>query len=128
MCFLRLRDYKEVFLGFGNSEKEAHMDAAKLVLEHIEKDGLQFSICDEIEDPNFEESISQLEILARRGYFSIPKYDFRESHDSNGNPIWDVKCRISEYDKETTGRSSGKKVAKKTAAFQMLQYVLQEEG
>lgn len=32
----------------------------------------------EIGEPVKEKAINQLEILARRGYFSIPAYDFEE--------------------------------------------------
>ena len=86
-----------------------------------------FSIRDEIENPSFNDSIGQLEILARRGYFSIPQYDFKETHDEGGNPIWDCKCFIKEKDTVTNGRSSSKKDAKKQAAYDMLTFVLEEE-
>ncbi len=49
---------------------------------------------DEIDEPNKDDAINQLEILARRDYFSIPTYEFEEAHDDNGNPIWRSRCRI----------------------------------
>ena len=100
------------------------MDASRLAYEYLEEQDMLFSIRDEIENPNYNDSIGQLEILARRGYFTIPKYDFRESYDEDGNPIWDCKCTIKEEKKMTYGRSTSKKDAKKQAAFDMLKFVL----
>ncbi len=43
-------------------------------------------------------SIGRLEILARRGYLSIPTYDFEQEYDDNGNLVWKCECHIEEYD------------------------------
>lgn len=127
MCILKLPGYEQLFFEAGESEQEARYWAAKLTYRFITENGLEKTIQDEIENPNFEESINQLEILARRGYFSIPTYDFTETHDEDGNPIWTCICCIKEIDNNTQGKSSLKKNAKKDAAFQMLHYVLEEE-
>lgn len=123
-CKIKLPGIDKVFLDFADSQGEARMMAAQIALDYIEKHGLEFSIKDEIENPNYDESINQLETLARRGYFSIPKYGFEETHDENGNPIWNFECSIEEIEEVTHGESSFKKDAKKQAAFEMLQYVL----
>ena len=103
------------------------MDASRLAYEYLKDEDMLFSIRDEIDDPNYNDSIGQLEILARRGYFSIPQYDFKETHDEDGNPVWNCKCSIKEKDTVTHGRSSSKKDAKKQAAYDMLTFVLEEE-
>ena len=126
-CKIKLPGVDKVFLDFGDSQREARMMAAKAALDFIEKNGLQFTIRDEIEDPNYDDSINQLETLARRGYFSIPQYEFEETHDDDGNPVWDCECSIEEIEEVMCGESSSKKDAKKQAAFEMLQYVLEEE-
>ena len=123
-CYLKLGDGIPCFRGFGASKSEARKAVCKLAYEYLEKNNLLFSIKDEIENPNKNEAISQLEILARRDYFSIPDYQFEQTYDENGNPIWSCKCHIEEVDKTFGGQSSSKKDAKKSAAFQMLQYVL----
>ena len=104
------------------------MNVCKFAYENLKRNGFieEFSIRDELENPNKQESNSQLEILARRGYFSIPSYDFTLKHDQNGNPIWRVSCSIAEYQQRFHATSSSKKEAKKTAAYQMLKFVLQE--
>jgi hypothetical protein len=71
------------------------------------------------------DAINQLEILARRGYFSIPQYKFTEKHDNDGNPIWICNCHITEQPKQFSARSSSKKEAKKSAAYKMLRFVLE---
>lgn len=123
-CLLKISDDIPVFRGFGRSQSEARRNVCKLAYEHLCQNSLWLSIGDEIEDPNKDASINQLEILARRGYFSIPTYDFKESYDQNGNPIWHCTCRITEEAQSFCETSSSKKDAKKSAAYKMLQHVL----
>lgn len=126
-CMLKLLDTLPVFRGFGVSKSEARMAVCKLAYEYLQKNNMLFSIRDEIENPNKADAINQLEILARRGYFSIPTYDFEQKYDDNGNPIWRCACYIEEYDTYCYAESSSKKDAKKSAAFEMLEFVLNEE-
>ena len=122
-CLLKISDDLPIFRGFGQSQTEARKNVCKLAYEHLCKEGLWLSIRDEIDNPNKEDAISQLEILARRGYFSIPTYDFEQTYDKDGNPIWESVCRIAEESESFSAKSSSKKDAKKSAAFKMLQYV-----
>lgn len=126
-CYLKLLDSLPEFRGFGASKREARMAVCKLAYEYLDEHDMLFSIQDEIENPNKAEAINQLEILSRRGYFSIPTYDFEQEYDRDGNPIWICECHIEEYDTYRDAESSSKKDAKKTAAFEMLKYVLSEE-
>ena len=128
-CELKLLDNLPIYRGFGASKREARMNVCKLAYEDLKKKDViqEITICDEIENPNKDEAISQLEILARRGYLSIPTYKFKQEYDNNGNPIWTAECHIDEYAKYFIAVSSSKKEAKKTAAYKMLQFILNEE-
>lgn len=126
-CEVQIPGIDYHFVGYGRSKNQARMDASRLAYEYLKDEDMLFSIRDEIDDPNYNDSIGQLEILARRGYFSIPQYDFKETHDEDGNPVWNCKCSIKEKDTVTNGRSSSKKDAKKQAAYDMLTFVLEEE-
>ncbi len=126
-CELTLGDYYYIFRGYGSSKNKARMDAASLAYKHLREKGLLYSIRDEIENPNKNEAIGQLEILARRGYFSLPTYEFAEEHDKDGNPVWTCECHIEEVECYFDAQSSAKKEAKKQAAFEMLQFVLEAE-
>ena len=125
-CYLKLLDSLPVFCGFGMSIREARMSVCKLAYNYLEENDMLPSIRDEIEDPNKDDAINQLEILARRGYFSIPTYEFEQTYDKDGNPIWKSVCHIAEESKSFSAKSSSKKDAKKSAAFKMLQYVLED--
>lgn len=125
-CFLDLFDKR--FIGYGISKSLARKSLCKLIYEHLDDNDLLYSIRDEIENPNKNDAINQLEILARRGYFSIPTYTFDEDHDKNGNPVWKSTCCITEENKSFIAKSSSKKEAKKVAAYKMLQYVLNDQG
>ena len=126
-CYLKLLDSLPVFCGFGSSKSEARMNVCKLSYEYLQEHNLLFSIHDEIENPNKADAINQLEILARRGYFSLPTYDFEQEYDTDGNPGWKCEWHIEEYDIKYCSKSSSKKDAKKTAAFEILKYVLSQE-
>lgn len=128
-CLLQLLDDLPIFRGFGASKSEARMNVCKLAYEYLEKNGyIQYmTMREEISEPTKKDSINQLEILARRGYFSIPAYDFEETNDYDGNPIWICKCIIKEYNKIFASKSSTKKESKKLAAFKMLKYVIADD-
>lgn len=123
-CLMKLSDDLPIFRGFGSSKSEARKAVCELAYNYLEENDLLFSIYDEIENPNKAEAINQLETLARRGYFSIPTYDFAQEYEKNGNPIWKCECHIKEYDRYFYSKSSSKKDAKKKAAFNMLKYIL----
>lgn len=123
-CYLKLLDSLPVFCGFGISMREARMAACKLAYEYLENKNMLFTIRDEIEEPKRDMAINQLEILARRGYFSIPTYNFSEEYDDNGNPVWECECHIDGKEDYFIETASSKKDAKKGAAFQMLRHVL----
>ncbi len=123
-CLLKLGNLNTIFRSFGPSKSAARKAACELAYKKLEQDNLLFSIRDEIPNPNRDDAISQLEILARRGYFSIPFYDFAQEYDNNGNPVWQCTCHIKEMAKHFFAESSSKKQAKKQAAYQMLKYTL----
>lgn len=125
-CFLKISDDLPVFRGFGQSQTEARKNVCKLAYENLCNKGIWLSIRDEIENPNKEDAINQLEILARRGYFSIPVYNFEQAYDKDGNPIWKSICRIAEENESFSAKASSKKESKKSAAFKMLQHILSE--
>lgn len=126
MCVVKLPGHDQLFFDVGESEKQARYWAAKTAYHFLQDNKLLKTIRDEIEDPNFDDSINQLEILSRRGYFSLPTFTFSETYDADGNPVWDCQCEIEERKESTRGTSSSKKTAKKQAAFKMLQDVLAE--
>lgn len=123
-CQVKLALDMPAFEGYGESHNQARKAACRLAHEYLESNAKLFTIRDEIPEPNEKEAINQLEILARRGYFDLPIYEYEESHDDNGNPIWTVTCRIEGYNYYFGHASSSKKHAKKLAAYKMLNYVM----
>lgn len=118
------RVFDKVFVGGGETKTEALLDSCKAAYAYLEKNDLIWTIRDEIKNPNRAEAISQLEILARRGYFSIPTYDFVQRHNADGTEVWHCTCCIAEEERYFTAQDSSKKEAKKTAAHEMLLYML----
>ena len=124
---LALEDIPCWFIGYGHSKNMAREEASRLAYEYLDEHGLLWTIQDEIENPCKKMAVNQLEILARRGYFSLPTYDFYEEYDEDGNPIWRCECHISEEDIYYWSTASSKKDAKKDAAWGMLKHVLDME-
>ncbi len=121
-CWLHL--FGKKFVGYGTSKSLARKSLCGLVYDYLEEHDLLHSIKDEIDHPNRNDAISQLEILARRGYFSIPVYEYKQTCDKDGDPVWESTCRIAEQDRSFSAGASSKKEAKKSAAYKMLKYVL----
>ena len=127
-CLLKIDDSLPVFRGYGKSKNEARRSVCKLAYDYLADKGLLSSIRDEIPDPNRAAAINQLETLARRGYFSVPKYKFSLRYDTVGNTVWSAECIIDGCAKRFGGKASSKKEAKKSAAYAMLKYVLAGRG
>ncbi len=124
-CKLKLPNGLE-FEAYGTSKHEARKAVCELAFQYLKQNELFLSIKGEIENPNLEDAINQLEILSRRGYFELPTYTFEESHDKEGNPIWHVACHINGYDNSFDAEGNSKKVVKKEAAFKMLRFLLEK--
>lgn len=124
---LTLNGVSYCFIGYGHSKNQAKEEASRLAYEYLDEQGLLWTIKDEIEKPCKRLAINQLETLARRGYFSLPTYDFYEDHDEDGNPVWKCKCHIEEENDFGWLTASSKKDAKKDAAWKMLKHVLDME-
>ena len=122
-CYVTVDGVKKA-VGYGVTKVMAHEEASKAIYDYLEANNMLYTIRDEIDDPSLNMAINQLETLSRRGYFSLPEYEFKELHDNNGNPFWHVECHIDEMEYYFDADSSSKKQAKKEAAFEMLQYVL----
>ncbi len=121
---LQLPGIDKIFMGAGHSKNEARKDACQEAYNYLDENDMLFTIRDEIENPSRDMAINQLETLARRGYFSIPYYEFDLHYDNQGNPVWNCECHIEEEDYYFYEKASSKKEAKKSAAYSMLLHVL----
>lgn len=121
-CYLLIENKK--FCGQGSSKKDARADLCKSLYRFLYNNNLLFDISTEIDNPNIDDAINQLEILARRGYFAIPTYEFEQSYDDDGKSIWECTCYIAKQEKTFSSKSSSKKIAKKSVAFKMLNFIL----
>ena len=126
LCRLKLKGVKHVFIGTGKSRKEARKVACSEAYHYLDVNHLLTSIEDEVGRPSRADSINQLETLSRRGYFPLPEYSYSEGRTKDGNSSWSCVCSIEGFKRSFRSRSSSKKEAKKSAAYKMIKYVLQE--
>ena len=125
-CTLNLSD-EFSFEGHGYSKREARMEAAQYAYEYLEDENELILPIDEVGEPDFDKAINQLQELYQKGYIEEPWYDFEETYDENGNPIWRCECHIEDRDTYYWVNSSSKKQGKKRVAYDMLCDVLDWE-
>lgn len=125
-CTLNLSDELS-FEGHGYSKREARMDAAQYAYEYLEEEDELILPIDEVGEPDFDKAINQLQELYQKGYIEEPWYNFEETYDKNGNPIWRCECHIEDRDTYYWVNSSSKKQGKKRVAYDMLCAVLDPE-
>lgn len=126
-CNLKLTGIDHVFTAYGRSKSTARKNVCEAAYKYLESNDMLISIEDEIDNPNKEDSINQLETLSRRGYFGLPSYTYTQSKDSVNHIVWQCTCTIPRYPIFTCSAYS-KKEAKKSAAYEMLKHVLNCDG
>ncbi|MCF0137979.1 MAG: hypothetical protein HUJ66_06425 [Oscillospiraceae bacterium] len=127
-CDVTLPTVNVSFIGCGITKSDAEEDAWSKAYEYLKNKGMLCSLSDEITNPVRDEAINQLETLARKGFFSLPTYEFSEDHDENGRPIWTCVCCVEEKKVRSCKTSHTKKEAKKDAAYAVLLQLLKTEN
>ena len=120
------------FEGVGYSKKEAMRIAAKRAYEYLEKKEKRSNdIFETIEDFDFESSINKLQMLQDKKIITGLDYIFREERqtvENNGNPMWYCQCKVNECTEFVEYGHETKKMAKKAAAFKVLQILTGNPG
>lgn len=125
-CTLTLEDIYYYFTGYGYTKSEARMKAAQKAYEYLEENDLLFTIKDEIDEPCEESAVNQLQELAQKGYYDMPEYEFEESYDEDGYPVWKCYCTVYYQNRICWwGQDSSKRGAKRLAAWSVLKQVLE---
>ena len=79
-----------------SSKNLARISAAEVAYKYLIKEGLFFTIFDEIGEPKLDTAVGQLQELAQKGYCEMPKYIFMEYHNESGNPLWYCDCVVKD--------------------------------
>lgn len=124
-CDLEIAPFNS-FQALGETKSNARMEAAKKAYQYLEKNRLLISLEDEIGAPDFDRSVNQLQELYQKGYISEPQYEFSETHDENGNPIWKCSCYLESLRQGVSVTDISKKQAKKKAAYHLVWLYLGE--
>ena len=123
-CSLMLYEDEAPFEGYRYSKRDARMDAAKKAYEYLEEENELVLPIDEVGEPNIDRAINQLQELYQKGYIGEPWYDFKESYDENGNPVWRCECHVEGRETYWWREHSSKKQGKKLVAYSMLCEIL----
>ena len=126
-CSLCLSDEFGGFEGYGYSKREARMNAAQEAYEYLEEENELILPIDEVGEPDFERAINQLQELYQKGYIGEPRYEFIETYDEDGNPVWRCECPVVDREYYLWRNSSSKQQGKKSVAYDMLCDILEWE-
>lgn len=109
---------------YSATKSESIRYAAKLYYEWILRRDKIIKLISKI-DP--EHAASQLHELQQKGLIREPSFEFSETHDKNGNPIWRCTCKLAEAEWSIQESDISKKAAKQKAAAEALSYFFGEE-
>jgi ribonuclease-3 len=102
------------FIGYDETETEAKMQASFKALNYFNK----LEMKKEVENPNLENAINQLNILVSKSYIEKPKYIFTKK-DSK----WECVCLV-ENQKSTLSVDKSKNLATKKSALKMINQLI----
>ena len=119
-CLLYLSDGWKPFSGNGYSKQAARMNAAEAAYQYLEEENELILPIDEVGEPDIDKAINQLQELYQKGYIRQPWYDFSETYDRNGNPVWRCECHIEGKGEYWCRNHSSKRYGKKAVAYDML--------
>ena len=78
---------------------------------------------------SLDNAINKLLLLAQKKYISVPLYSNPQKpieFDDNGYPVWEISCKVQEYQQYWTSKGSSKKEVKQAAAYHLLCYTILE--
>ena len=84
-------------------------------------------IIEAITSANENLPVNQLHELHQKGLINEPSYNFSESHDKDGNPIWKCFCKLKEAENPFEAENSSKKKVKQEVAKQALHFFIGDE-
>ncbi len=125
-CILNLDD-EFTFQGEGYSKREARMNAAAQAYQYLDEENELILPIDEVGAPDIDRAINQLQELSQKGYIGEVWYDFNETYDDDGNPIWRCECHVEGRQTYWWRNHSSKKQGKKSVAYNMLCEILNWE-
>ena len=119
--YLTLENGKaEEFESTGYTKSEARMAVAEQAYRYLDECNMLFTVFDEIGEPSIDRAINQLHELYQKGYIGEPWYEFSESYDQDGNPVWRCECHVDGQKRYHYNNYSSKKNGKKAVAYDML--------
>lgn len=120
-CILKIKDLGIQVEGRGRSEAKARIDAAEhcrpYLLNQISL-GCQYTA--EVGEPKKERALAQINELVQKKWIGKPKYEFSQSYDKDGNPIWTCTRSREGMGKIFSSTGSEKKKVQNDCAYQRL--------
>ena len=108
------------FGGLGANKVKARKEACRQAYLYLKESNLLLSVTDEIGKADFDKAVNQLQELYQKKHISEPQYKFTESHNENGDPVWECECFVESLNQGFSVSMPSKMQAKKAAAFEIV--------
>ena len=120
VCELGLYPIERGFSVVRDTKSEARMAVAEQAYRYLEENGLLYTWIDEIGEPSIDRAVNQLQELYQKGHIGEPWYEFVETHNDDGNPVWECQCHVDGWKRWHYDYFTSKKHGKKAMAYDML--------
>ena len=123
-----LNSFDKAFEAKSHSKYISLIEAAKLAYKELENNNLLLKMSDIVGFANQEQCVNQLQELFIKGFINEPQYKIAMKGSNNGVDIWKCRILIDGYKESFSAEDTSKKTAKRNAAYQMLNYILEKEN
>ncbi|MDR0831961.1 MAG: hypothetical protein LBM99_03575, partial [Bacillales bacterium] len=119
---------KHTWEGEGKNRAKAQKKALENALKDIKEHNNYDTMDEEVGEGTFDNAIIKLDALHKSSFFAEPFYETEQIIGENEDELlWRVTVSILEYEERFSATASTTIMAQKSAAFSMLQYILNKE-
>lgn len=129
-CYLTIPRMNIKSEGKGKTFEIARMSACQNAMHDCDI----YDMKQDVGEADYDNAVSQLNMLFQKEYITKPEYKFECETQSDGRQLWSCYCYVSDYedkpnyDNRGIGEEYSKNEAKKTAAYDMLCFIYDEEN
>lgn len=121
---IEITSFEKPFIGRGYSKLMAIINAFKNVYAYLEANSLLLTMTDIVGNPDVENCVNQLQELYLKGFIKEPVYKIGLKGSNSGVDIWKCRILIEGVRESFSAEDTSKKNAKRQAAYQMVEYIL----
>ena len=124
IALVSISTFDKPFIGKAYTNLMAIINAFKNAYKYLEDNDLLLKMSDIVGFPDTENCVNQLQELFLKGFINEPVYKISLKGSNSGVDIWKCRILIDGIRESFSAEDTSKKTAKRQAAFQMINYIL----